>query len=168
MLFTPMHVYSPMFPEQITDTTANGFSKYFRKDELGTNPDAIDAQVNYLKQILNHINPYTKNALKDEPSILFIEMINEPHHHSENTEVSIGYINSLVRAVRSTGCNKILFHNYSQDFRIGSALKGSEIEGASFGWYPSGLVSGRTLTGNYLRTVDEYPNMLNTCPFASG
>ena len=162
MLFTPMHVYSPMFPEQITDTTANGFSKYFRKDELGTNPDAIDAQVNYLKQILNHINPYTKNALKDEPSILFIEMINEPHHHSENTEVSIGYINSLVRAVRSTGCNKILFHNYSQDFRIGSALKGSEIEGASFGWYPSGLVSGRTLTGNYLRTVDEYPSMLNS------
>ncbi len=161
MLFSPIHTFNPMWPEGKVDTSANGFAKYFRKDELGTNPDAVAAQVNYLKQIMNHVNPYTKTALKDEPSILFIEMINEPHHHSENIKVSVGYINSLVRAIRSTGCNKILFHNYSQDIRIGSSLKNSEIQGASFGWYPSGLMSFRTLTGNYLRTVDDYPSMLN-------
>ncbi|UCH15422.1 MAG: hypothetical protein JSV22_05505, partial [Bacteroidales bacterium] len=161
MLFTPITTYSSMWPDGWGDTTANGFSKYYGRGELGTNPEAIEVQVNYLGQILNHVNPYTGIALKDEPSILFIEMINEPWHHPEDTAGSIGYINQLVDAVRSTGCDKILFHNYSQDQKIGYALKKSAIQGASFAWYPSGLVSGRTLKGNFLRTVDDFPPMSN-------
>jgi hypothetical protein len=161
MLFTPITTYSSMWPEGEGDTTATGFSKYYRRNELGINPDAIAAQVNYLKQIMNHVNPYTGNALKDEPSILFIEMINEPDHHRIDTSGSIDYINKLVDAVRSTGCDKILFHNYSQDTALGYALRESEIQGVSFAWYPSGLVSGRTLQGNYLRTVDDFPPMSN-------
>jgi hypothetical protein len=80
-------------------------------------------------------------------------------HHSEDTEGSIRYINALVSAVRATGCRKLLFHNVSQDFSIADALASSTIQGASFAWYPSGLVSGRTLQGNYLRTVDRYDLM---------
>ncbi len=161
MLFTPITTYSSMWPDGQGDTTANGFSKYYGRDELGTNPDAITVQVSYLRQIMNHVNPYTGNALKDEPSILFIEMINEPWHHSKDTTGSVDYINKLVDAIRSTGCDKILFHNYSQDTRIGYALKNSKIQGVSFAWYPSSLVSGRTLQGNFLRTVDDFPPMSN-------
>ncbi len=158
MLLSPIVTYSSQWPDAM-HIPATGFSTHFNKSELGTNPEAIRAQANYLRQLLNHVNPYTGNAIKNEPDILFIEMINEPWHHSNDTEGSVRYINALVDAVRSTGCKKIVFHNVSQDFNIAGALKLSEIQGASFAWYPSGLVSGRTLKGNFLRTVDNYELM---------
>ncbi|MCB9282736.1 MAG: hypothetical protein H6563_01570 [Lewinellaceae bacterium] len=161
MLLTPIVTYSSQWPDAMDDTlSARGFSTYFKKEELGTNTNAIMAQQNYLQQLLNHVNPYTGVAIKDEPSILFIEMINEPWHHPEDVEAATYYINSLIFAVRTTGCNKLLFHNYSQDFRMAVPLQKSDINGVSFAWYPSGLVAGHTLTGNYLPVVDEFPQML--------
>ena len=62
--------------------------------------------------------------------------------------------------MRNTGCEKILFHNVSQDFGVIPAIKASRVQGVSFGWYPTGLNVNRTLTENFLRTVDEYPPML--------
>lgn len=160
-LLSPIVTYSSQWPDAQQDTTsAKGFSTYFRKSELGTNPRAIAAQQNYLKQLLNHVNPYTGIALKDEPNLLFIEMINEPAHHSNDVQGSVNYINALVDAVRSTGCNKILFHNYSQDFEMAKPLQQSKIQGVSFAWYPSGLNSGRTLQGNYLPVVDHYSEQM--------
>ena len=156
-LLSPIVTYSSQWPDAMGDTaSAKGFSSYFKKSELGTNPRAIAAQQNYLRQLLNHVNPYTRIALKDEPNILFIEMINEPWHHSNDVQGSINYINALVEAVRSTGCNKILFHNYSQDFNMAKPLQQSKIQGVSFAWYPSGLNSNHTLDGNYLPVVDHY------------
>ena len=69
------------------------------------------------------------------------------------------YIDALAAAVRSTGCTKILFHNVSQDFGIAEAIRRSTVQGATFGWYPTGLNSGHELRGNYLRAVDDYPPM---------
>lgn len=159
MLLSPIVTYSSQWPDAMNQP-ATGFSTFFNKSELGLNPDAIKAQVNYLQQLLNHVNPYTGTALKDEKDIIFIEMINEPWHHSDNFKASVNYVNALVNAVRSTGCEKILFHNVSQDFAIAGALKESSIQGVSYAWYPSGLVSGRTLKGNFLRTVDDYELMM--------
>ena len=160
MLFTPITTYSALWPDAMSDTAmVDGFSKHFSRSELGVNPDAINAQINYLQQILEHVNPYTGIALKNEPNILFIEMINEPVHNPEDFEGSISYINALVNAVKSTGCNKILFHNLSQDMKIAPAIKASDVDGVSFGMYPAGLVSGHTLNANLLRAVDEYPTM---------
>lgn len=157
-LLSPIVTYSSQFPDAYRDTIniPKGFSTYFKKSELGTNPKAIAAQQNYLKQILNHVNPYTGIALKDEPNILFIELINEPTHHSNDVDGSVKYINALVDAVRSTGCNKILFHNYSQDFNMAKPIGQSKVQGVSFAWYPTGLNSGNTLQGNYLPDVDHY------------
>ncbi len=162
MLFTPITTYSSLWPDAMTDTAAvDGFSKHYSRSELGVNPDAINAQLNYIQQILEHVNPYTGIALKNEPNILFIEMINEPVHNPEDFERSVNYINALVNAVKSTGCKKILFHNVSQDMKIAPAIKASDIDGVSFGMYPAGLVFGKTLNANLLRAVDEYPPMLN-------
>jgi hypothetical protein len=161
ILLTPIHTYDPAFADQVTKPSANiGFSKYFSREEMGTNRDSIAAQANYIKQLLEHINPYTKSAIKDEPAILFVEMINEPVHHPEDVAGSIAYINTLVSAVRNTGCKKLTFFNVSQDFAIAPAIKSSTVDGVSFGWYPSGLVAGRTLQGNFLQAVDGYPDML--------
>src|SRR5690349_6869943 len=160
MLFSPIQLYGSNWPDALQDTTQPGFGRRFGKARMGTDPAAIAAQVNYLRQVLNHVNPYTHLALKDERSILFIELVNEPWHHPENLQGSIAYINALTEAVRSTGCKKLVFYNVSQDFRIGEAIRASKAQGVTFGWYPSGLNSGHELRGNYLRGVDSFPDML--------
>jgi hypothetical protein len=160
ILLTPIHTYDPAFADQMNRPSTNvGFSRYFSREEMGTNPKSIAAQVNYIKQLLNHVNRYTGAALKEEPAILFVEMINEPVHHPENLSGSIAYINALVDAVRATGCKKLTFFNVSQDFAIAPAIRKSKVDGVSFGWYPSGLVAGHTLRGNFLQAVDDYPDM---------
>jgi len=159
MLLSPIVTYSSSWPGA-DDPTAVGFSRFYKKEELGTNPKAIAAQANYLRQILNHVNPYTKLALKDEPYICFVELINEPAQHPQDFGGSVSYINALVDAVRDTGCQKITFFNISQDFAMAQAIAASRADGCSFAWYPSGLVSGHQLHGNFLRTTDDYSPML--------
>jgi len=159
ILFTPITTYSAWWPDAKADAPYAGFSKHFQKSELGTNPAAIAAQCNYLRQILDHVNPYTGVALKDEPQIIFVEMINEPHHHAEDFGGSVAYINALADAVRSTGCRKMLFHNLSQDFRIAPAIKASTVPGVTFAWYPTGLNIKHELLDNHLRSVDDYVPM---------
>lgn len=154
-LFTPIHTFPPGIPREQRDALP-GFEQFYAKAELGTNPAAIAAQCNYLRQMLEHVNPYTGVALKDEPTILFIEPINEPIHHPENFEGSVAYINALVDAVRATGCDRLVFFNYTQDFAMAPSLRASRTQGVSAGWYPTNLGFQHNLRGNYLRTVDDY------------
>jgi hypothetical protein len=161
ILLTPIHTYNPAFADQVNEPTPNvGFSRYFERPEMGKNAASIAAQVNYIGQLLNHVNPYTRVALKDEPAILFVEMINEPVHHPEDAAGSVKYINALTEAVRGTGSKQITFFNVSQDFAIGPAIARSKVDGVSFGWYPTSLVAGHALRGNFLQAVDGYPDML--------
>jgi len=160
ILLSPITTYSAWWPEAKPDDPYSGFSKHYERSKLGTDPAALAAQVNYLRQIMEHVNPYTAIALKDEPQIIFVEMINEPAHHPEDFAGSVNYINALAAAVRSTGCRKLLFHNVSQDMRITSAVKTAQVDGVTFGWYPTGLNLGRMLEGNHLRSVDAFPPML--------
>jgi hypothetical protein len=161
ILFSPITTYNANWPDELQDTTDPGFSKFYDRGKLGTDSAAWAAQANYLKQILEHVNPYTRTALKDEPAILFIEPVNEPWHHPEDLNLSVRYINMLADAIRSTGCNKPIFYNVSQDFRITEAIRKSKVQGITFGWYPTGLNSGHELRGNYLRTVDHFNPMLS-------
>jgi len=162
MLFSPIQLYGSNWPDALDDTAAPppGFGRRFGKGRMGTDPRELAAQLNYLRQILNHVNPYTHVSLKDEPFIIFIELVNEPWHHPDDLQGSIHYINALTDAVRSTGCQKLIFYNVSQDFRIGAAIRQSKAQGITFGWYPTGLNAGHELEGNYLRGADVYPDML--------
>jgi len=160
ILFTPITTYAAWWPDGASSDEYPGFSQSYSRADLGRDPVAISAQSNYVHQILNHVNRYTRVALKDEPSVLFIEMINEPVHRPDELSQAIQYIDTLVDAVRSTGCSKLLFHNVSQDFRITPAIKASKVQGVSFAWYPTGLNVNRSLKENYLRTVDAFPPML--------
>ena len=160
MLLSPIQLYNSNWPDALADSSAPGFGRRFGKARIGTDPLAIAAQMTYLRQILEHVNPYTRVALKDEPAILFIELVNEPWHHPEDLDGSVRYINALTDAVRSTGCTKLVFYNVSQDFRIAEAIRRSRAQGVTFAWYPTGLNAGHELAGNYLRTVDSFPDML--------
>ena len=158
ILFNPIHTYHAGWPDAMGDSFP-GFAAHVPRDRLGVDSAAIAAQTNYIRQILAHVNPYTGVALKDEPSILFIEMINEPVHHPEDPAGAVRYIDALVQAVRDAGSRAITFHNVSQDFRIAGAIRDSRVQGATFGWYPTGLNSGREQRGNTLRTVEAYPQL---------
>src|SRR5436305_922760 len=133
MLLSPIQLYNSNWPDALADSSAPGFGRRFGKARIGTDPLAIAAQMTYLRQILEHVNPYTRVALKDEPAILFIELVNEPWHHPEDLEGSVRYINALTDAVRSTGCTKLVFYNVSEDFRIAEAFRRSRAQGGSCG-----------------------------------
>ena len=161
MLLTPIHTYDPRFADQMNRPSNEiGFSKYYTREQMGVDPASIKAQANYIGQLLRHVNPYTGVALKDESAILFVEVINEPVQHTEDLAGSVAYINTLVKAVRDTGSRQLTFYNVSQDFGISEAIRRSHADGISFGWYPSSLVAGHTLQGNFLPSVDAYPDML--------
>ena len=161
MLFSPIQLYNSNWPDALDDTTSPGFGRRFGKERMGTDPAAIAAQVNYLRQILEHVNPYTGVALKDEPAILFIELVNEPVHHPEDLR-GVGPLHQRAdrRGPHAPGAASSIFYNVSQDFRIGEAIRRSKAQGVTFGWYPTGLNSGHELRGNYLRGVDDFPDML--------
>lgn len=161
MLFSPIVTYSSQWPDKMEDTSDLGFSFHYDKWDLGSDPGAIKAQVKYLKQILNHVNPYTGNAYRDEPNIIIIEPINEPSHHVDDIPGSIDYINTLYDAIRNAGCNKLVFYNVSQDFRMVPAIQNSKVEGSTHAWYPTQLMNGRKLRGNYLIYVERYDQMLD-------
>ncbi|NLR93961.1 glycoside hydrolase 5 family protein [Flammeovirga agarivorans] len=64
-------------------------NKYLKNKELIlTEEESLDKIEVYIKELLNHVNPYTKVAYKDESNILFFEILNEPHYpnfkHIEN------------------------------------------------------------------------------------
>ena len=156
MLLSPIVNHTSLWPGRM-DEEPQGIFAAFSGPERGVNPDAIAAQVNYIRQLLEYVNPYTGVALKDDAFIPFVEMVNEPYHHVDDFDASVHFINELVKAVKEVAPDKLTFHNLTQDVAIADAMRASEVDGASIGWYPSGLVSGRTLEGNYLRAVDDFP-----------
>jgi hypothetical protein len=161
MLLSPIVTYSSQWPDAQADTTNTGFAKHYPKHTLQTDPKAIAAQENYLRQLLAHRNPYTGRQLKDEPNILFIELINEPTQHPDNLPAMVSYIDRMVGAVRGAGCQKLTFYNVSQDFRVASAIRQSAVQGSTYAWYPTALNAGRRYEGNGLLLVDRYEQMLD-------
>lgn len=157
VLLTPINWGGNGYPE--ADQPVEGFSAHYPKREMGANPDAVTASARFLGQFVKHVNRYTDLAYKDDPTILGFELVNEPWQPP--LEKLRAYIETLAKAIRDTRCHKPLFYCASQSaYRQHSdVLKDASVEGVTFGWYPSGLVSHRTLSNNFLPLVDEYPFM---------
>ncbi|MFZ6033872.1 MAG: hypothetical protein ACOYVE_11275 [Melioribacter sp.] len=155
IILTPIAWWGTRWP--MPDVETPGFSQVYSKVELLTNPNARAAQRNYLKQVINHINRYTGISYKDEPSIIAVEIVNEPHH-PDDPEVVTQYIDEMYHVLRSEGFAKPIFYNISENWSDlqAQAVCNSKAEGVSFQWYPTGLVHNKMLKGNYLFNVDEY------------
>ncbi|ASB47820.1 glycoside hydrolase 5 family protein [Alkalitalea saponilacus] len=152
-VITPIAFWGNGWPEPDFDTP--GFATKYGKEGCLTHPDAIKAQENYLYQFLNHINPYTGLAYKDDPDIIAFEVSNEPHHDGTVDEV-INYINRLVGSMRKTGTQTPIFYNMSHSIHLVDAYLNADVQGGTFQWYPAGLVANRQINGNFLPHVGEY------------
>ncbi|MBI2299538.1 MAG: hypothetical protein HYU66_11455, partial [Armatimonadetes bacterium] len=131
-----------------------GFSTFFPMPQMVTDPgEPRAAQCRYLQQFVRHRNPETEQAYGEDPAILCFELINEPIYPPNITDDQVvQYVDALAVAVRETGCRKPIFYN-GWGGRL-AALGRSSLDGVTFGWYPTGLVSGGMLTGNYLSRVN--------------
>ncbi|MCF8259841.1 MAG: glycoside hydrolase family 5 protein [Melioribacteraceae bacterium] len=155
VIVTPIAWWGNGYPEP--DQETKGFSSFGSKLDLSTKEDLIQSQENYLKQFLNHKNKFTEKLYKNESNIIAFEIFNEPNLPDDSVQVT-NYVNRLVKSIRSTGVTKPIFFNISENPEINtwSGVANAEIDGVSFQWYPTGLVKGNTLKGNYLANVSNY------------
>ncbi|MCX7046188.1 MAG: cellulase family glycosylhydrolase [Candidatus Sumerlaeota bacterium] len=137
--------------------TSPGFSTSYSMHQMTTDPKAREPQRRYLAQFVSHVNRYTKIAYKDDPRVICFELINEPLYPQGTTDAQVTeYINALADAIRATGCRKPIFYNAWGNRQ--AAVGAAKIEGATFGWYPTGLVAGKALRRDCLPSVDQYPS----------
>ncbi|REA64444.1 hypothetical protein DSL64_02525 [Dyadobacter luteus] len=152
-VLTPIAYWGNGWPEK--DEKTPGFSRKYGKAACLTNPDAIKAQQNYLYQFLNHVNPYTGVAYKNEPDLIAFEISNEPQHGGRASDVT-AFINGMVGSMRKTGCAKPVFYNISHSIHLAQGYFDADIQGGTFQWYPTGLQAKHEIMGNLLPNVDDY------------
>ena len=152
-VITPIAFWGNGWPEP--DSFSPGFSHKYGKTEALTNENAIKAQQNYLFQFLNHVNPYTGVAYKNDPSIIAFEVSNEPHHTGEAKNVT-KFVSKMVSAIKKTGTKKPIFYNISHAVHFADDYFKGKIDGGTFQWYPTGLGYQRELSGNLLPNVNAY------------
>lgn len=154
-ILTPIAWWGNGWPEP--DGVTNGFAQPYSKLQLITDENARAAQRNYLKQFVNHRNPYSKYTFGNDPSIIAMEIINEPFHPDDGKMVT-DYINEMVDVIRGADYTKPIFYNISQNWNDiqAQAVCNAKIQGVSFQWYPTDLVHNNMLKGNFLFNVDHY------------
>ncbi len=160
-LVTPIAFWGNGYPEK--DENTGSFANKYGKDKSVVNEEAFKAQENYLKQFFKHKNPYTGLTYQQDVDILATEINNEPHH-SGPKERATEYVNRMTAAIKSTGWTKPVFYNISESPWYADAIVKANVQGHSFQWYPTGLVAGHTLQGNYLPNVARYKIPFDSIP----
>ncbi len=156
MLLSPIVTYAANWPDRYTINDMPGFAAHYPKWEMPLDPKLIRAQQNYTTQLLEHTNRYTGRKIKDEPNILLMEIVNEPTQHPDKLPETTAYIDAMYKTIRKTGCNKVIFYNLSQDFRVAPAIRNSKAQGATYAWYPTPFKHGYSLPGNFLPYAANY------------
>jgi hypothetical protein len=151
-LITPFKVGDNGYPEKNVPT--QGFSNKLEKWQTYADEKIIEKQIRYFTQLLNHINPYTGIAYKNDPDIIALEINNEPTH--DNGEIATVYINKMVDVIRKVGFKNPIFYNVSEVSKFIDNYLDANIQGCTFQWYPTGLVRNSLLEMNNLPNVDAY------------
>ena len=146
------------YPERNEPTGA--YSYKYDKCSIHQEPEAIAAQERYVAALVRHVNAYSGQAYKDDPYIVGFEINNEPCHAGSVDETR-DYIERMLRALKRAGNRKPVFYNVSHNGQVVQAYYDTDIEGTTYQWYPTGLVSGHTRQGNCLPAVEQY-----TIPFS--
>lgn len=141
------------YPERNVDTGAYTYD--YDKCNIHENKQAQKAQENYLRQLVDHVNPYTGLSLAKDKAVIALEINNEPCHSGTKKEVT-AYINRMAKALRKAGWDKPVLYNVSHNPDVTEAYYAADIDGTTYQWYPIGLVAGHERKGNFLPFVDEY------------
>ena len=160
-LITPIAFWRNGYPEK--DEDRGSFSGKYGKQRILVEEAAFLAQERYLKQFFQHKNPYTGLTYQNDPDIIATEVNNEPQHSGDKA-LTTQYVNRMVKAIRATGWTKPIFYNISESPKYADAIVKADVQGHSFQWYPTGLVSGHSLKGNYLPHVSRYQIPFDTIP----
>ncbi|MFI3321844.1 MAG: hypothetical protein R3Y50_04905 [Rikenellaceae bacterium] len=147
MYITPINHY--------TDSPTGYASVHGGKNACLTDPKLFHLTENYLTQFLNHVNPYTGIAYKDDPDIVAFEIVNEPSHWAGPEHIK-EYIDRMYNAMRETGCEKPILYNMTTCAQFIDTVLETDVQGGSFQWYPTGLTSNFDVKGNHLPFVDKY------------
>lgn len=113
--------YSPV---QLEDS----FSSIYIKPEMQFNPAAKNAAADFTKNILNHVNPYTKTAYKDEKAVALVEIMNEPCYFVYGDLTSQAY-DAQGESKESIEKARIVFNKLWKDWLVEHKL---EINSESF------------------------------------
>lgn len=151
-IVTPFKVGGNGYPEK--DFPTKGFSGKLQKWQTYSGTKILEKQECYFTQFLNHVNPYTGIAYKNDPDIIAIEINNEPKH--DDGKIATAYINKMVQVIRDTGFKNPIFYNVSERPEFIDNYLEANIQGCTFQWYPTGLVHNSLLLGNFLPNVDKY------------
>ena len=153
IILTTMQFGDNGYPEG--GTPAEGFSRKYGKQGCLENRESWPLQERYLTQFMDHVNPRTGLAYKNDPDILAFEICNEPGHW--DYALTVEYINTMAKAIRDTGCAKPILYNMSHGIPVFQAYLDANVQGGTFQWYPSNLVANHEQWGNFLPYVDDYP-----------
>ena len=152
-VLTPIAYWGDGWPEPDGETP--GFSHRYGKAGSLTEEAAIRAQENYLRQFMEHVNPYTGTAYRDDPRLIAVEVSNEPHHRGTPAEVT-RFVGRMVAALRGSGTEKPILYNITHAVQRVPDYFAGGIDGGTFQWYPAGLTYQRALPVNALPYVDRY------------
>ena len=152
-VITCMTNFGNGYPERNQPT--GGFTYLYDKCEIHRHPEAIEAQERYVSQLVQHKNPYTGVAYQHDPYVVGFEINNEPCHTGDPALTTV-YINRMLAAIKKAGNTKPVFYNVSHNMDHVGAYFDSAVQGATYQWYPFGLVAGFTRKGNFLPYLDQY------------
>lgn len=142
------------YPERNSDPYG-AFSYKYDKCDVHDNPAAQQAQENYLKALVRHVNPYNGKSYEADPSIIALEINNEPCHSGDAADIT-RYVNRMAGALRDAGWNKDILYNVSHNTDRVAGYYNADIDGTTYQWYPTGLVHGSQRHGNFLPMLDNY------------
>lgn len=141
------------YPER--DINTGSFTYKYGKSGVHVDPEGQKAQERYLEQLAKHVNPYTGRSYAKDNAIIAVEINNEPHHTAAKEDVT-AYINKMVKALRKAGFDKPILYNVTHNPEVTEAYYNADIDGTTYQWYPTGLVSGHERKGNLLPAFDDY------------